>query len=106
MAALDEARLQLQPGRVLRVLLGIGDALLQVAQIAQVAHRLARLLAEQALDVLMQRFKIGIGVRETIYTLRTKLTRGRFTAVFLLQVMEALSATTIDLDETLVDLAS
>jgi hypothetical protein len=47
-----------------------------------------------------------IGVRETIYTLRTKLSRGRFTAVFMLQVLEALGARTIDLEESLVDLAA
>ena len=47
-----------------------------------------------------------IGVHETIYTLRTKLSRGRFSAVFMLQVVEALGARTIDLDETRMDLAT
>lgn len=47
-----------------------------------------------------------IGVRETIYTIRTKLTRGRFSAVFMMQVMEALGATSIDLAESKVDLAA
>ena len=46
-----------------------------------------------------------IGVRETIYTLRTKLTRGRFSAVLMLQILEALGATTIDLSESLNDLS-
>lgn len=46
-----------------------------------------------------------IGVRETLYTLRTKFTRGRFSAVFMLQVMEALGAKAINLEDSHIDLA-
>lgn len=46
-----------------------------------------------------------MGVRDNVANLRNKLSRGRFTAGFLLQVMVALGAKSIDLEETLVDLA-
>ena len=46
-----------------------------------------------------------MGARDSVANLRNKLSRGRFTAGFLLQVMVALGAKTIDLEETLVDLA-
>lgn len=47
-----------------------------------------------------------MGVRENVPNLRNKLTRGRFSAPFLLQVMAALGAKSIDLDEALTDLAT
>lgn len=47
----------------------------------------------------------SMGVTDNVPNLRNKITRGRFTASFLLQVMVALGAKTIDLDSTLVDLA-
>lgn len=56
-------------------------------------------------DELIKRLA-KIGVQETIYTLRTKLTRGRFRAVFMLQIMEVLGAKSIDLEDSLLDLAS
>lgn len=46
-----------------------------------------------------------MGVIENVPNLRNKLTRGRFTAAFLLQVMTALGAKTIDLEEAQQDLA-
>ncbi len=47
-----------------------------------------------------------MGVRENVPDLRNKLTRGRFSAPFLLQVMAALGASSIDLEEALTDLAT
>ena len=46
-----------------------------------------------------------MGVRENVPNLRNKLTRGRFSAPFLLQVMAALNVKTIDLEEAQRDLA-
>ena len=46
-----------------------------------------------------------MGVNENVPNLRNKLARGRFTAGFLLQVMTALGARTLDLDEARRDLA-
>ncbi len=47
-----------------------------------------------------------MGVRENVLNLRNKLTRGRFSAPFLLQVMAALGAKSIDLAEAMTDLAA
>lgn len=47
-----------------------------------------------------------MGVSENVPNLRNKLTRGRFSAPFLLQVMAALGVKSIDLEEAQTDLAA
>lgn len=47
-----------------------------------------------------------MGATENVLNLRNKLARGRFSAGFLLQVMTALGAKTINLDEAQRDLAN